>query len=41
MANEIVELHGGSLDIDSNEGEGTAVTIRLPLSMEADMKKRK
>lgn len=33
VASEIVELHGGTLDIDSNEGEGTAVTIRLPLSI--------
>lgn len=33
VADEIIRLHGGQLDIDSVEGEGTTVTIRLPLSV--------
>ncbi len=31
VTNEIVNLHGGSLDIDSIEGKGTLVTILLPV----------
>lgn len=31
VTNEIVNLHGGSLDIDSVEGKGTLVTILLPV----------
>ncbi len=31
VTNEIVNLHGGSLDIDSVEGKGTMVTILLPV----------
>ncbi len=31
LADEIVRLHGGSLDIRSEEGIGTTVTIRLPV----------
>ncbi len=31
LADEIVRRHGGSLDIQSNEGIGTTVTIRLPV----------
>lgn len=30
MADEIVSMHGGTLDIKSREGEGTAVMITLP-----------
>ncbi|WP_423203085.1 hypothetical protein [Krasilnikovia cinnamomea] len=26
----IVERHGGTVDVDSHEGAGTAITIRLP-----------
>lgn len=32
VADEIVRRHGGTLDIESVRGEGTAVTITLPLS---------
>lgn len=32
VCDEIVALHGGSLDIESTYGEGTTVIIRLPLS---------
>lgn len=32
VADEIVAAHGGTLTIESVEGEGTTVTIRLPLS---------
>ena len=31
LADEIVRRHGGSLDIRSEEGVGTTVTIRLPV----------
>ena len=31
VTNEIVNLHGGTLDIDSEEGKGTLVTITLPV----------
>lgn len=31
VTNEIVNLHGGSIDIDSIEGKGTLVTIFLPV----------
>jgi signal transduction histidine kinase len=30
-AAQIVEQHGGSIDLQSREGEGTVVTLRLPL----------
>ncbi len=30
----VVDEHGGSVEIDSSEGEGTTVTIELPLSAE-------
>lgn len=32
VTNEIVELHGGTLEIDSEEGTGTLVTIYLPIN---------
>ena len=31
MADEIVSMHGGSLEITSKETVGTRVTIRLPV----------
>ncbi|HQH63853.1 MAG TPA: HAMP domain-containing sensor histidine kinase, partial [Clostridiales bacterium] len=31
IADEIVKLHGGTLNIDSILGEGTTVTIELPV----------
>ena len=31
VADEIVRMHGGELLLDSVEGEGTTVTIRLPI----------
>ena len=38
VADEIARLHGGSLDIQSQEGVGTTVTISLPTCshLEAD-----
>ena len=32
-ARQIVEQHGGRLEVDSHEGEGTTVNVRLPLSV--------
>lgn len=31
IAHQLVESHGGSLDIESREGEGTVVSIKLPV----------
>ncbi len=31
IAKELVELHGGKITIDSRDGEGTLVTIKLPM----------
>lgn len=35
LAKALVELHGGRLEIDSRPGEGTLVTIRLPIAAAA------
>lgn len=37
VTNEIVSLHGGTLDVDSVEGKGTLVTILLPLEQAPEM----
>ena len=31
VADEIITRHGGTLDIESEQGKGTTVTIMLPL----------
>ena len=30
ITKELIELHGGNMRIESKEGKGTAVTVRLP-----------
>jgi signal transduction histidine kinase len=35
FAKAVVELHGGTLDIESRPGAGTTVTVTLPLSLDA------
>ena len=37
VANEIMELHSGSLDIDSQEGMGTTVIITMPTMRKLEM----
>ena len=32
ITKELAELHGGGLHIDSTVGEGTTVTIRMPVN---------
>jgi two-component system cell cycle sensor histidine kinase PleC len=39
ITKDLVELHGGSLHIDSTLGVGTTVTVRLPYDAYAHMKK--
>jgi signal transduction histidine kinase len=34
FAKSIIELHGGKLEIESELGRGTAVTISLPCAVE-------
>lgn len=36
LARQLIESHGGTLDLASQEGRGTTVTIRLPLATDAD-----
>jgi two-component system sensor histidine kinase VicK len=31
IARELIEAHGGTIHIDSRLGEGTAVTVTLPI----------
>ena len=37
VANEIMELHSGSLDVDSEEGMGTTVIITIPTMKKLEM----
>ena len=32
VAKQLIEVHGGSLSIQSDIGQGTTVTVRLPLA---------
>ena len=36
VADEIMNLHHGSLDIESGEGVGTTVTLTFPIYKEGD-----
>jgi signal transduction histidine kinase len=40
VASEIVELHGGEIDVTSTEGRGSTFTLRLPLAPEAQRSPR-
>lgn len=36
ITRSLVEMHGGSLELDSDLGEGTAITVRMPGVMESE-----
>ena len=40
VANDIVKLHGGKLDVDSILGEGTSVSIKLPIEVSSSSEER-
>ena len=35
ITKKVIELHGGSIDVESSEGAGTAFTVRIPKNHEA------
>lgn len=37
ISRSLVEMHGGTLDIDSSEGKGTTVTVRLPFAVAGEI----
>ena len=37
VAKRLVEMHGGSLSIQSDYGHGTSVTVRLPRALSSDV----
>ena len=39
LAAGLVELHGGTLELESKEGEGTAVTVTFPPERSVDASK--
>ena len=40
IAKELVEAHGGSIKIDSVLGQGTSVTIELPVACRIKIEKK-
>jgi signal transduction histidine kinase len=40
VANDIVKLHGGKLDVESILGEGTSVSIKLPIEVSSSSEER-
>ncbi len=36
LSNDIVRQHGGEISVDTEPGEGTEMTVRLPVSLEVD-----
>ncbi|HEX8244970.1 MAG TPA: HAMP domain-containing sensor histidine kinase, partial [Longimicrobium sp.] len=37
ICREIVESHGGRIEVESAEGQGTTFTLRLPLASDTDV----
>ena len=36
VAEEIIQAHGGTLELESTEGQGTVVTVTLPVIKEEE-----
>lgn len=37
LVKEFVSLHSGSVSVDSIEGEGTTITVRIPMNLQAEL----
>ncbi len=40
IVRELVDLHGGSVHIASQEGQGTTVSVRFPVTQDQDQKNK-